>query len=234
MLRMNERKILGVLGGMGPLATCEFLRGIVDLTAAARDQDHLDVLVYSHATLPNRTAAILTGQTESLIDRLTKDAAMLEQNGAGVLAVPCNTSHVFYDQIQAAVQIPVIHIVRETIGALEGARTVGVLATEGTVKTEIYGLEGAKAGIRVLYPSPEVQHKVTDIIERIKRGERMDTWMLRTVAEELLNNGCQRVILACTELSCAVRNGPREPRFVDAMDVLIRKSIQLCGGQVKG
>ncbi|MCL2030466.1 MAG: amino acid racemase [Oscillospiraceae bacterium] len=226
---MSERKILGVIGGMGPLATCEFLRGLVEHTAASCDQEHLDVLTYSHASLPGRTEALLAGDARALLDMLVEDAQMLRRGGAQVLAIPCNTSHVFYDDIQAAAGIPVIHIVRETVRSLEPGVTAAVLATEGTVRSDLYRREGEAAGLRVIYPPPEVQRRVTDIIEQVKAGGRLDTWALRAAAESL-NGACDRVILGCTELSCAARGGPREPVFLDAMDVLIRESIRHCGG----
>ena len=228
---MSERKILGVLGGMGPLATCEFLRGIVEHTDASCDQEHLDVLTYSHASLPNRTDAVASGDAGGLRDQLVRDAVMLERCGAGVLAIPCNNTHVFYDDIQAAVKIPVIHMIRETIARVGPSKTIGVLAAEGTVKADIYGKEGV--GVRVVYPVPEVQRRVTDIIQRVKSGGRMDSWALRIVAEEMAQQKCDHMVLGCTELSCAARGGPRESGFIDAMDVLIWQSVTLCGGVYK-
>lgn len=227
---MSKRKILGVIGGMGPLATCEFLRGIVEHTGASRDQEHLDVLVYSHASLPGRSEAIASGRTNALLDMLVEDVQTLARNGAEVLAIPCNTSHVFYDDIQAAVSVPVIHMVRETVCSLEAGTSIGVLATDGTIDANLYGKEGIAAGLRVVYPPPDVQRRVSDIINRIKQGGRLDTWALRAVSEDLTQRGCDRVILGCTELSCAARGGPREPAFIDAMDILIRESIVRCGG----
>jgi aspartate racemase len=227
---MSERKVLGVIGGMGPLATCEFMRGLVKHTVASCDQEHLDVLAYSHASLPARTEAIASGQTPALLDMLVDDAQMLRRGGAEILAIPCNTSHVFYDDIQAAAGIPVIHMVRETIRSIGPGHTAGVLATEGTVYADLYGREGAEAGVHVIYPSPGVQKYITEIIDRVKEGGQLDTWALRVVSEDLVKSGCDRVILGCTELSCAARAGPREPAFIDALDILIRESIIQCGG----
>lgn len=230
---MSERKTLGVLGGMGPLATWVFTHRLTEHTAASRDQDHLDILVYSHAALPDRTECILSGSTSKLVNMLTRDAMMLEKNGAGVIAIPCNTAHAFYDRIQAVVEIPVIHMIRETIASLQGVQTIGVLATESTVAADLYGSEAAAAGIRVMYPPREVQLKVSDIIERIKRGEHMDMWALRGVSQELRERGCDRILLACTELSCVTGSNPFASVFVDPMDILVQKSIELCGGRYR-
>lgn len=230
---MSERKILGVLGGMGPLATWVFTRRLTEHTAVSRDQDHLDMLVHSHASLPDRTESILSGSTSKLVNLLTRDAIALEKNGAEVLAIPCNTAHVFYDRIQAVVEIPVIHMVRETIEALRGVQTVGVLATESTVVADIYGSEASAAGMAVLYPSRETQRRTSDIIDRVKRGEQIDAWALRGVSQELRDRGCERILLACTELSCVTGQAPLDPVFLDPMDILVRKSITLCGGRYR-
>ena len=101
---MEQR--LGVLGGMGPQATQVFYQRILDRTEASRDQEHLWTLILSDAAMPDRTEAILSGRVEAVRDRLVADARLLERAGCTLLAVPCNTSHYFAGEIEAAVSIP--------------------------------------------------------------------------------------------------------------------------------
>ena len=108
---MSEQR-LGVLGGMGPQATQVFYQFVLDRTDAARDQDHLPALILSDTGIPDRTAAILSGDTQGLYRRLLGDARLLEGCGCTVLAIPCNTSHYFADRLQGEIGVPIIHMLR--------------------------------------------------------------------------------------------------------------------------
>ena len=114
---MSEQR-LGVLGGMGPQATQVFYQFVLDRTDAARDQDHLPALILSDTGIPDRTTAILSGDTEGLYRRLLGDAKLLEGCGCTALAIPCNTSHYFADRLQGELNVPIIHMLRETAAAL--------------------------------------------------------------------------------------------------------------------
>ena len=108
---MSEQK-LGVLGGMGPQATQVFYQFVLDRTDAVRDQDHLPTLILSDTGMPDRTSAILAGETDMLYGRLLKDIQMLENCGCTAIAIPCNTSHYFVDKLQGDVNVPIIHMIR--------------------------------------------------------------------------------------------------------------------------
>ena len=144
--------ILGVLGGMGPQATNTFYQRIIDRTQADTDQEHLRVLIWSDAKIPDRTAGILgtPEQAEAVFAHLLADAKLLEGAGCTVLAIPCNTSHYFADRLQAQLHVPIIHMIRETVKTIQamGKQTVGILATDGTVQTGIYQNELTAAGLR--------------------------------------------------------------------------------------
>ena len=118
----QEDKVLGVLGGMGPLATQLFYRMLIDMTDASCDQDHLDMIILNHATMPDRTEMIRTGRTEELYQALLKDVKKLEEYGATAIAIPCNTSHLVADRLQAEIKIPIIHMIRETVQAIKQSR----------------------------------------------------------------------------------------------------------------
>ena len=125
---MHQEGILGVLGGMGPQATNTFYQRIIDRTQAESDQEHLRVLIWSDAKIPDRTAGILgtPDQAEAVYQHLLADAKLLERAGCTVLAIPCNTSHYFADRLQGELHIPLIHMIRETVSAIRAmGKTTG-------------------------------------------------------------------------------------------------------------
>ena len=135
---MKQEAKLGVLGGMGPQATQVFYQFVLDRTDAARDQDHLPALILSDTGIPDRTTAILSGDTEGLYRRLLGDAKLLEGCGCTALAIPCNTSHYFADRLQGEIGVPIIHMLRETakLLAAQGKKHPGILGTDGTIRTD--------------------------------------------------------------------------------------------------
>lgn len=239
MLNNKEKKTLGVIGGMGPLASQLFYKMIIDQTDAKKDQDHLDMIILNHATMPDRTEAILSGQTEDLVQRLIADAKMLESNGVGHIAIPCNTSHVLIDKIQESVGIPIINMVNETVNHIANAfnckdMKVGILATDGTINTGLYQRALENAGFSADVPSPEMQKLVMKIIyDGVKNGGDVDYSDFMKIQEEMVELDCQAVILACTELSCFHQTYELPPYYIDAMAILAEKSIIACGGKLK-
>lgn len=133
------KKTIGIIGGMGPLATADLFRKIVMMTDAKCDQEHPRVLIDSNTNIPDRTAAILSGG-ENPLPQLACSARTLERAGADVLMMPCNTAHYFYDGVCAATKLPVLHMLRLTAEEIDRRRikTVGLLATDGTIQTGIY------------------------------------------------------------------------------------------------
>ena len=153
---------LGVLGGMGPQATNTFYQYIIDRTAARTDQEHISMLIFSDNGVPDRTAAILSGEEEPVYDRLLYGAKLLEQGGCTAIAVPCNTAHYFLDKVQEQISIPILHMVREACQVLasRGFRYPGVLGTDGTVQSGIYQKELLALGMEPRVPSPEAQRSI--------------------------------------------------------------------------
>ncbi|MEX2053850.1 MAG: amino acid racemase [Patescibacteria group bacterium] len=235
MERLNLKK-LGVLGGMGPLATAHFFRRIVECTEAKTDQEHLDIAILNHAGIPDRTKTILSGNPEPYLSLITADAKELERLGAAHIAIPCNTSHYFYKEIQASVRVPVINMVRESLeyaAHRRKAKKIGLLATDGTIKSEIYHRPAAEMGLTVVNPDPEGQEKVMRIIyDHVKSGNPGGREELLEVIGELKETGAETVILGCTELSCLNYDLPEE--VVDALEVLVKRSIELSGGKYRG
>ena len=198
-----EKKIIGILGGMGPLATADLFRKIVDHTAAHRDQEHLHVLVDSNPAIPDRTAALLHGG-ENPVPYMIAAARRLQSAGAELLIMPCHTSHNFYEQVSAAVDIPLLHMIAITRDALKarGITRAGLLATDGTVETGIYRRTFEGSGIELLLPQGDEQAAVMGVIyQGVKANDSgYDTSAFCRTCENLLARGAQTLILGCTEL----------------------------------
>ena len=228
---MKEQK-LGILGGMGPQATQVFYQFVLDRTDAARDQDHLPALILSDTKMPDRTAAILSGDTEALYRRLLGDAKLLEQCGCTAVAIPCNTSHYFADRLQGELSIPIIHMIRETAAALaaQGKKRPGILATDGTIQTGLYQKECAALGLEAVAPDPASQKLVMSIIyDEIKQGERGSREKFAQIDRAIRAAGCDCAILACTELSVFATYYTLPPFYLDAMMVMAERAVERCG-----
>lgn len=228
---MSEQK-LGVLGGMGPQATQVFYQFVLDRTDASRDQEHLPAVILSDTGMPDRTKAILSGDTAELYARLLKDARLLENCGCTAIAVPCNTSHYFVDQLQSEVGVPIIHMIREAAAALaaHGKKRPGILATEGTIRSGLYQKECAALGMEAFAPDEETQKLVTSIIyDEIKQGEKGSRDKFSHIDKALRKAGCDCAILACTELSVFATYHTLPPYYLDAMMVLAEQAVTRCG-----
>lgn len=227
----NDR--LGVIGGMGPQATNTFYQYIIDRTDARTDQEHLSVLIFSDCAMPDRTAAILgtQAQKDEVYERLLSDARMLEGAGCTAIAVPCNTSHYFLDRVQEQISIPIVHMIRETARLLveQGKKRPGILATDGTIQTGLYQKEFAAMGIYAAAPRPAAQKQVMSLIyDDIKAGKAGDPEKFTAFTKDLVEQGCDCAVLACTELSVFANQHHLSPFYVDAMAVLAQRSIELC------
>lgn len=230
MEQMKKRKTLGVIGGMGPEATSYYYENVIAHTAASCDQEHIDMVILSHASMPDRTEAIVSGQNKHLINKLCNDARTLESLGVSNIAITCNTSHYFYEHIQKAVKIPVINMIQESVSYavrdFEDVKRVGIMATDGTINSKIYHRACRKMGVTPVKPSEERQKDVMSLIyDDIKAGKPGDRRKFDRVISEFMRKGCDVIILACTELS--VFKGKHEVPSIclDAMDVLVKESI---------
>ncbi|MCI2106481.1 MAG: amino acid racemase [Intestinimonas sp.] len=223
---------LGVLGGMGPQATQMFYQRVLDRTEADCDQDHVPTIILSDTQMPDRTAAILSGGTEPVYQRLLADARLLEHSGCTVIAIPCNTSHYFVDRLQSEVGIPVLHMIRETVRVLSrrGCRRVGILATDGTIRTGLYQTECAALGMEGIAPGTNTQKAIMSIIyDEIKRGETGSREKFALADRELRARNCDGAVLACTELSVYRIYHGLPGFYLDAMEVLAEAAITACG-----
>lgn len=202
-------KTIGIIGGLGPMATVYYLELITRMTDADKDQEHPRILLESLPDTPDRTAYILKNSTEDPLPVLVKAAQGLEGLGADLLTIPCITAHYFYDAITEQVAIPIIHLPRSVAqdAAAKGIRKMGILATTGTIQSRVLEQELAVAGIETLVPNAEMQKQVMQIIyEQVKKGAPIQWDMVRAVTESLMERGAEKLVLGCTELPLLKRD----------------------------
>lgn len=224
--------MLGIIGGMGPMASAVFYDMISSKTDASCDQENLDLILLSHAAMPDRTRAILSkdeAQIEEVRSKLLADAMFLQNAGCTAIAVTCNTAHYFVNMIEEELDIPFIHLIRETAEAVAsefGARKVAVLATDGTIETRLYQDELSKRGVIAFTPKAEVQALVMhEIYECIKSGKPADEEIWQKIEEYVKAEGCEAAVLACTELSVVRKDLSLGSFYFDPMDIMAERCL---------
>lgn len=234
-----EEKTLGVLGGVGPLATVYFADLIVKMTDAKTDQEHIAMVILNHASIPDRTEYILDRSKPNPLPVMVADAKKLEAAGCDYIVIPCNTAHFFYEEIQESVGIPIVNIIAETVAyakkTIPNLKCLGVLATEGTIAARAYQLAAEKNGIDYKTPCAENQKSLMNIIyNQVKAGKEVDIFEFMRIVGDMKKDGCDAVILGCTELSVINKDFKlNRADIIDSMEVLARVSIELCGKKIK-
>ena len=229
---MKTCTYLGILGGLGPASTIYFCELLNRHTAATCDADHIDMLISSRATTPDRTSYILNQNAPDPLPVMLCEAHRLERAGVDLIVMPCNTAHYFYDGLAQNCQVPILNIIDETTAHLSrtGVRTFGLLATEGTIRSGAYERFCTPRGLSCLTPTEDEQAMITDIIfGQIKQNKPADMASFLRVADTLRARGCQKIVLGCTELSLLKKQGLDEDLFVDSLDVLAYRTIVACG-----
>lgn len=225
-------KTIGIIGGMGPEATAILFQKLIKATGASKDQDHFRIVIDSNPKIPDRTAAIL-GKGPSPVKAIVKAGKNLEKIGADIALIPCNTSHYFFDQIQAELRIPLVNMIAELADFLKNThpriKRVGLLATTGTIKTSLFN-KYLKA-MDILMPSDSIQeNKVMKAIyseDGIKSGNtgHGPKKLLKEAADDLINKGADLIISGCTEICLALRQEDIIVPLVDPMDIAVQALI---------
>ncbi|MDD3537776.1 MAG: amino acid racemase [Eubacteriales bacterium] len=231
------KNILGILGGMGPLASQLLYRRITEKTMAEKDQDHIDLVLLSHATMPDRTQAILSGEDRAVYDLLLQDCRTLESLECKGIAVACNTAHYFIHRLEERLSIPVISMVREAAVELEKNRPggrIGILATNVTIQTGIYQQALTARGLEYWTPDDDSQQAVMHLIyDCVKKGEPSDADSLKRIDEALRIADCTGALLACTELSVVGQKEMLNDFYLDPLEVLADRAIAFMGKRSK-
>lgn len=233
---MRNELTLGVIGGLGPIATAHFMELVTVMTDAKTDQEHLEMIVFSAPSIPDRTAHILDDTKPSPLPRMVAIGRKLSDMGAARIAIPCITAHYFIEPLEAGIPVPLVNGVRETAAHLKahGVKTAGIMATDGTIRAGIFRRELEKQGIEAVTPSARGQKYVMSLIyDNVKAGVQPDMAKFRAVGQELFDAGAEAIILGCTELSMIKRDFAIGPGYIDAMEVLAQSSVLACGKPLK-
>ena len=225
-------KRLGIIGGLGPMATAYFLRLVVEMTDAKTDQEHIEVLLHSKPQIPDRTRYILGLSEENPMPELLAVGKSLTAQGAEVIAIPCITAHFFQKQLEKEIGCQIIHAIEETGKYLnqEQISHVGIMATAGTIESKLFQEILGKYRITCSIPDQEGQDKVMHIIyEDVKAGKPIEMDLFQEVSKALFEEGAQVILLGCTELSMAKRDHVLSAGYLDVMEVLARAAVLKCG-----
>lgn len=231
-----NKKVLGVLGGIGPMSSAYFYKLVTEHTFALKDQDHVDIVLSSKATTPDRTAFILGESDENPLPVMVKECKKMADFGAEVIAVTCNTAHYFYEGLQKELDIPVLNIGTLAVEYLikHNIDKVGLMATTGTVKGGIYQSSCKEQGLECIIPNENEQSLVMKLIyDDIKAGKKANMEQFYTVAYSLKSKGAKAIILGCTELSLIKETGLLDDSFIDPLEILAKASIEACGYKIK-
>ena len=229
-------KTLGVIGGIGPLATAYFMELLVNITEADGDQGHIDAIIYSRPSIPDRTSYILKKSDESPVNMMVDTGIKLQEQGASFIAIPCITAHSFYDEIAKEIEVPIINALEELAIYLKDRKIkrAGIFATDGTLYSKCLERTLEAYGIEVILPSEKSQSYIMEIIyKNIKSGKNIDKDKFEYIKEDMDREKAEVVILGCSELSLLKKNKVIGAGFIDPMEVLAKRAIELCGGEVK-
>ena len=229
------RQAVGVIGGVGPMATVYYMQRVIEMTKAGCDQDHINMLVFNDCDIPDRTAYITSQSSDNPLPVMVEDAKRLEAAGCEFVVIPCNTAHYFYEELQDAVTIPVVNIVEETIryakAMIPGLEKVGIMATTGTIITGTYQKYAETAGLEAVVPDEAGQAALMRIIyDGVKAGKPVLRADFDAVADGLRAQGAGCLILGCTELSVLKRDLLiNDADVLDSIDVLASETVRRSG-----
>jgi aspartate racemase len=229
-MRVGE-KVVGVIGGMGPAATVDFMRRLVAATPAHDDRDHLHVMVDNNPKVPSRIAALIEGTGADPAPALCQMAKGLEAQGADFLVIPCNTAHYYLPEIARSVNIPVLDMVGLSVQKLAAAdpapRRIGLLASPAVRLVGLYQKRIEEMGLQAVFPSPHHESRLLAVIKAVKSGqiETRHHQDYTAVAENLLDAGADAFLIACTELSVIGPPLAAAIPIMDSLDILVEATI---------
>ena len=233
---MTKRSTLGVIGGLGPIATAHFMELIIRMTEADTDQEHLDMIIYNRPSIPDRTSYILDSTRPNPLPEMIRVGNALTRQGAELIAIPCMTAHYFHRELTRYIETPIVHAIHEVAAHLKkhGVTRVGIMATDGSIRSGLFQRELQKHGIEPIIPGEQAQKCVMSVIyDDVKANKPAEMDKFRFASAELREKGAQAIILGCTELSLVKRDCDIGTGYLDAMEVLAQTCVVRCGGKLK-
>ena len=230
-----KEKVIGILGGMGPEATTELFYRIVKGTSVKKDQDHLRIIIDNNPKIPDRTEAIINGGPSPLAE-MAKTARNLEKAGADFIIMPCNAAHFYYEDLKKIAHIPILNMIELTTNTIgknyPKAKNVGVIATNGTIKTKIYDKGLGKIGVKVTYPPSDLQSAVMEAVySHIKAGRVEDGRANIVKVAKYLAQCSDLVISGCTEVSLVLKNVHLSVPIIDPLQILAEVAMATALGK---
>ena len=235
------KKIIGILGGMGPEATAYFYKLIVEQTKAESDQDHIKAIIYSNPEIPPRTDAI-QGKGPSPTPYLIEGFRRLKDAGADFVVMPCVTAHYFYPEVKGQVDISFVSLLEEAVRwakkEVPDIGKAGLVASTGTVESKLFHDVFGKPGIKIIHPEEEEQEQVMDAIygpKGIKAGSTtgFPKETLVTIAKVLIARGANAVIAGCTEVPLVLKDRDIPVSLIEPMRIAARACIIEAGYEVR-
>lgn len=230
-------KTIGIIGGLGPLATVDLFNKIVNFTDADKDQDHIPILIYNNPSIPDRTKAIFYGGENPVKDIVNTGNTLIEA-GADFLAIPCNTAMYYYDEIQKNLNREVLNIIDITIDHIKNNKINNVcfLGTEASIKTRIYNDKLDKAGIKTYEVDDHMVSILTkmiyDIVKASKLGEPIDDF-IKELDRIIKEENIEYFILGCTELPILFDFYKLNYKTINPTDLLAKKAVEKAGAKIR-
>jgi len=224
-------KRLGVLGGMGPAASAEFITRLIQQTPASCDQEHIPFVLWNEPRTPDRSTSI-RNEDDKPLPYLLQGMQVLKAVGCTTIVIPCNTAHFWYDEL-VKFKIPILHIVDSVADSLRDVNvtgTIGVMGTQATVELGLYQYMLNKSGWDCITPTKEeMNNLVQPAIDLIKSGSIKEAHpMLMTVVKSLIDRGAKAVVLGCTEIPLAVKETEENNiPLVNSIDSLVKAAINI-------
>lgn len=219
---------VGVLGGMGPMATNYFMKLVIDATKATCDQDHIDMIILNHATISDRTDYIIGKSLDNPSLALISDAKMLESLDVSFIVIPCNTAHFFYNDIQDSVRVEVVNMLDCVLDEIDKKKAkVGIMATRGTIESRLYQEKVLERGYDVFLPNEYYQNRIMSFIyDNVKKGKPVSFEEFEEVLNYFYTNGCDFIIIGCTELSVILDDLEiKDSRLLDSLGILAKTVV---------
>lgn len=224
-------KKLGIIGGLGPMATAYFLERVTQMCDAKKDQEHIQIVLISNPAIPDRTKFLLGESNNSPLPLIIKSAEQLRTMGAEVIAIPCITAHCYYEQLVEACTLPIINPIRSVCKYLKvrNYRKIGIMCTDGTRKSKLFQKVFQGEELECIFPDEDSQKQVMNIIyKQIKAGNPVDVNGFMIIGKKLRECGAQILLLACTELSLIKKDYQLGPGYLDMLDILALDAVSEC------
>lgn len=221
------KNFLGIIGGLGSLASAHLYEMIIKKTKAETDQDHINMIIYNHASIPDRTSYILDETNNSPLPDLKKDVQELTSLGASLIIIPCNTSHYFYNELQSITKVKILNMIEDTVIHMKknNIKKVLILATNGTIKSRLYQNMCEKYNLDYIEPKEETKKEIMNIIyKNIKAGKIITKKEWENVIKPYKE--VDAFLLGCTELSILKSKLNLNDKYIDPLEIETEKIIK--------